>query len=562
MSGAAGRGRAAPPWSGLAALGVLGVLIAAPLLMVLIRALFPEGDFAPAQAWATLTGGTNLRIITNTVLLGVLVCVGSTIFAAPLAFLMSKTEMRRHRWIDIAVIVPFMTPPYINSIAWIIFMRRRGYAEQLFGETVAGVMQAAFFTPAGMAMVMSFNLFPFLYLILRNSLDNVGAGPEEAAAIHGGAFGYRMRRIVVPLVLSGYSMGILLVFIKSAGEFGTPITLGNRIGFIVLVSELYQNTSIFPIDFGAAAALSAVLLSIGIGAWFFQQWFLARRNDRALSSRSGRSTAMALGRWRWPAWGFVGLTFVLSIVIPFATVFASAFTRLESAGLVPGNLTLLNFQVLFDPRSGAMAALGNSVRFAFAAATIASVIGIAVALLAARRRDATARGADFLALTPDMVPAIVVVVGLIFFWNAAWQPAAVYNTVWMLILTYVVLYVPFSVQNVKAVYGQISPTLFEAAEVCGGSWWFRTRRILLPLIAPGVIAGWVMAFSISMRELVGSLLVRPPDVQVLSTFIFGQFEQGDRSLGMALTIVGVFTTTMVLVVADRYREKLVARRGA
>jgi iron(III) transport system permease protein len=549
-------------WTNLGALALLTALVAAPLAMVLIRALYPSGELAPAEALATITEGTNLRVVGNTVLLGALVCLGSTFFAAPLAFLMSKTDLRRHTWIDVAIIVPFMTPPYINSIAWIIFMRRRGYAEQLLGESLAGVVQGAFFTPFGMAMVMSFNLFPFLYLLLRNSLDNIGASPEEAGAIHGGSFGYRMRRIVLPLLLSGYSMGILLVFIKSAGEFGTPITLGNRIGFIVLVSEIYQNTSIFPIDFGAAAALSAVLMSIGIGAWFFQQWFVARRNDRALSGRTGRPVAVPLGRWRPLAWAFVALTFGLSIVIPYLTVFASAFTRLESAGVVPGNLTLLNFQVLFDPRSGAMAALGNSVRFAFAAATIASVIGIVVALIGARGRSRTARGADFLALAPDMVPAIVVVVGLIFFWNAVWQPIGIYNTSAMLVLTYVVLYVPFSVQNVKAVHGQLGESLFEAAAVCGGSWWFRTRRILLPLIAPGVIAGWIMAFSISMRELVGSLLVRPPDVQVLSTYIFGQFEQGDRSLGMALTIVGVFTTTAVLIVADRYRERLVARRTA
>ncbi|MCC5949662.1 MAG: iron ABC transporter permease, partial [Nitriliruptoraceae bacterium] len=542
------------------ALVVLGLLVAAPLVMVLWRAVTPDGVVDPAAPLAVLTEGTNLRIISNTVVLGMLVCVISTLFAAPLAFLMSRTELRRHRWIDVAVIVPFMTPPYINSIAWIIFMRRRGYLEQLIGESAAGVLQGLFFTPVGMAMVMSMNLFPFLYLLLRNSLDNLGASPDEAAAIHGGSPGYRLRRIVVPLMLSGYSMGMLLVFIKSAGEFGTPITLGNRIGFTVLVSEIYQNTSIFPIDFQAAASLSVVLLSMGIGAWGLQQWFVARRDDRVVAGRVARPAAVPLGRWRWAAWSVIGVVFGLSIVIPYLTVFASAFTRLESAGVVPSNLTLLHFQLLFDPRSGALDALFNSLRFALAAATIAAAIGLVVALRSVRREGRGGRGVDFLALAPDMVPAIVVVIGLIFFWNAAWQPAGIYNTAWMLILTYVVLYVPFSVQNVKAVYGQLGETLFEAAAVAGGSWWFRTRRILLPLIAPGLIAGWVMAFAISMRELVGSLLVRPPSVQVLSTFIFREFEQGNRSLGMALTIVGVFTTTVVLVLTDRWRDKLMARR--
>ncbi len=561
---AVGRSRARGPLDpriiNAGALILLGVLVAAPLLLILLRAVAPEGTPALGQVWEVLASGTNLGIIRNTVLLSTLVVVGSTVLAAPLAFLMSRTSFRRQRWLDILVIVPFMTPPYINSMAWIIFMRPRGLVEQWLGPTAAAPLQSAFFSVFGMAMVMSFNLFPFLYLILRNSLDNIGASPEEAASVHGGSFRYRLRRVTVPLLLSGYSMGALLVFVKSAGEFGTPITLGNRIGFIVLVSEIFQHSSIFPIDFTSAAILSTVLLSLGIGAWFVQQWFVARRNDRVVAGRAQKPASVELGRWKPVAWAWVVVTFVAAVGVPYFTVFASAFTRLESAGLVWSNLTLLNFQVLFDPGSGALTAIGNSFRLALLAATIAATIGMMVALLAVRQRGVAPSTIDFLSLAPNTVPAIVVIVGLIFLWNAPWMPAPIYNTTWMLVLAYVVLYLPFSVQNVKAVYSQLGDTLFEAAAVAGGSWWYRTRRILLPLIMPGVLAGWVMAFTISMRELVGSLLVRPPSVHVISTYIFREFEQGNRSLGMAVAVIGVFTTTIVLVIADQYRGRMAARR--
>jgi iron(III) transport system permease protein len=545
----------------LGALLVLSVLVALPLALILWRAIAPDGDLAMGSAIAVLGDGTNLEVVRNTIVLGLLVIVGATLVAAPLAFLMSRTSFRRQRWLDVLIIVPFMTPPYINSIAWITFMRDRGVAEQWFGA-FASPFQSAFFSVFGMAMIMSFNLFPFLYLILRNSLDNIGASPEEAGAVHGGSFRYRLRRITVPLLLSGYSMGILLVFVKSAGEFGTPITLGNRIGFYVLVSEIYQNTSIFPLDLGAAAVLSTVLLSMGVTAWFVQQWFVARRNDRVISGRAQKPAMVELGVWRWPARLWVGGTLLLAIGVPYFTVFASALTRLESAGLVWSNLTLLNFQVLFTPSSGALTAIGNSVRLALLAATISAIIGIVVALLAVKQRGPVPGTIDFLSLAPNTVPAIVVIVGLIFAWNSTWMPLPVYNTIWMLVLAYVVLYLPFSVQNVKAVYSQLGDTLFEAASVAGGSWWFRTRRILLPLIMPGVLAGWIMAFTISMRELVGSLLVRPPSVHVISTYIFREFEQGNRSLGMAVAVVGVFTTTLVLILTDNYRNRLAARRAA
>src|SRR5699024_5880384 len=251
---------------------------------------------------------------------------------------------------------------------------------QGIGAFMVAPLQEVFFSPLGMATVMSFNLFGFLYLLLRNTLDRIGAAPDEAAAVHGGGFMYRLRRVLVPLASSSYSMGLLLVFIKSAGEFGTPITLGNRIGFTVLVSAIYQHTSIYPIDFSAAAALSSVLLSIGIGAWFCQQWFIARRNDTAGNGRVERPATVTLGPWRPVAWAWIGVVLVLSIGVPYLTILASAFTRLESEGLVWSNLTLLNFQLLFDPRSGALTALSTSLGLAIVTATITAAIGIAVAL--------------------------------------------------------------------------------------------------------------------------------------------------------------------------------------
>lgn len=120
----------------------------------------------------------------------------------------------------------------------------------------------------------------------------------------------------------------------------------------------------------------------------------------------------------------------------------------------------------------------------------------------------------------------------------------------MVVLTYVVLFLPYTVQYVKASYGQIDSSLMQAGQVFGGSKLYVFRRILLPLILPGMVAGWMMTFTISNRELVASLLILPPSMQTSATYIFAQFEQGAVAMGMAMAVISVGITTILLLVLE------------
>lgn len=126
------------------------------------------------------------------------------------------------------------------------------------------------------------------------------------------------------------------------------------------------------------------------------------------------------------------------------------------------------------------------------------------------------------------------------------MPFTLYNTYGMVVLTYVVLFLPYTVQYVKSSFSQINGLLFQAAQVSGAGPFYILRRILLPLIMPGILAGWMMTFTISVRELVGSLLILPPSMQTSATYIFAQFEQGQVSLGMAMAVVSVGLTVLLL----------------
>ena len=150
-------------------------------------------------------------------------------------------------------------------------------------------------------------------------------------------------------------------------------------------------------------------------------------------------------------------------------------------------------------------------------------------------------------MAPDTVPGIVLAIGFILLWNAPWLPWSPYGTMGILVLAFTVLFLPMAVQNIKTSASAVSPTVYEAAAVSGATASHTLRSITLPLLAPGIFAGWLLAFFVGFRELVMSSLIRPSQLNLLAPWIMNQFDQGHRAEAMAMTLIGVGTSTVVLV---------------
>nr|WP_085979055.1 iron ABC transporter permease [Paenibacillus sanguinis] len=497
----------------------------------------------------TIAGHELSGVLMHTIGLGICVVAGTTLLALPLAWIMSKTRLGQHRWIDVVLMIPFMTPPYIGSMGWILFMQRGGYLQQWLPGSVA--VSDAFFSFGGMVLIMCLHLFPFLYLLLRDAIVRIGGNLEEAGAVHGASSGYRFRKIMLPLLLSSYGMGAMLIFVKTIAEFGTPATFGRRIGYYVMTSEIHKYISSWPIDFGKATSLASVLMSVCLVMWYMQSIMSRRFTYRLVGGKGQRSKRYSLrGLSSVASITYLLLLLVFSVGIPYFSVIAASLMKLRGAGLAWDNLTLEHYKELLSWGSVSLKALWNSLGLSLAASTIAVVLGSGLALVIGESQQRTQRFIDLFSLLPNTVPGIVMVVGLVLFWNSSWLPVTLYNTYGIVVLTYVVLFLPYTVQYVKSNFTQIDGTLFQAAQVFGGNPWLIARRILLPLIIPGMLAGWIMTFTISVRELVGSLLILPPSMQTSATYIFAEFEQGQVSLGMAMAVVSVGMTVILLLIVE------------
>ena len=539
-----------------ALLVLLTGLILCPLITVFAKAVIVDGRLDLYQAWRTIASSDNVQTVCNSMLLGVCVVLCSTVIAVPTAYLLARTQLAKQSWLDILFMIPFMTPPYIASMGWILFMQKRGLFQQLFPAT--GSWSEGFFCFGGLVLVMSLHVFPFLMTMLKNAMLNIPASLEESGAVFGAGVTLRLRKIFAPLLTGNYAIGALLVFVKTLSEYGTPYTLGRRIGFYVFTTDIHRYSTTAPIDFGRSASLSSILVCICMAMWLMQNEITSKTSYRLLSGKGSRpvrtklSAAGQIGAWLWVA--FVAL---IAIGVPYFSIISTSLIKLRGYGLAAGNFTLEHYkELLTTPK--ALASIWKSLFLAVSSATICSGIGTAVVVAVRKSNGFLKKALEAVSLLPEMLPSIVLVIGIMLFWNTIYKVLPLYNTIGIMVLAYVVLYLPYTVQYVTSAFTQINDSLLQAGRVFGGTPAYVFRRITLPMISRGIFAGWMMIFIIAFRELVTASLIAPPNTLVVSTYINREFEQGSVSLGMAMAVLCVLITTTVLVIFNRVVGK---RRG-
>lgn len=527
-------------WAGLL------LLIGYPLAMVVVSVVFAEQLGTPAVRLSDLTSPRILQAWRNTAQLGLLVTLGSILFALPLALLAQETRGRR--LLDLLMSIPFLTPPFLVGLAWTQAVGRRGYLSRLGlpGELASEWL----FSVTGLVLLMAVNYAPIVYFALRAQFTRIPGSLLWSGLTAGKTPGQVIWRVVLPLLIPGLLAGGFLAFASAIGEYGTPLIIGNRIGYPVVATEIARLINVFPINLSLASTLGALLLFLGAG-----MYALSSRLTQAiaLQARGHYAAPQLLSSWvKLVLWCVAALYAVIAVVLPFAAIITSSLLRVISLGPVLDNLGWQNYLTLLSQGSQGSRALLTSLTLAAGAALLSTLLGIAAA-----------RGSRWLALiatVPIAVPAITTAVGFIRAWNAPWVSSLpIYGTVNILVLFYTAQYLPYSVQYTRAGQRSIPGSLERAAQVHGATALRTLRRIAIPLLWPHALAGAIMIFSISFRELVGSVLLRPAGIHTSTTYILSQFDQGSSSLGMAMGMIVIVASLISVVTARTFGTRQRAR---
>ena len=533
---------------------LLMLMIVCPLVMIFAKAVIVDGRLDFLSVWQTLKADGNLEMIGNSLLLGVLVVIVSTIIAAPLAYLLSRTSFARYRFFDIIFMIPFMTPPYIASMGWILFMQKRGLLQQ-FIPAMAG-SEKWFFSLGGLVIVMSLHVFPFMLTMLKNAMLNIPSSLEESGAVFGAGFARRLRTTFLPLISGNYAIGALLVFVKTIAEYGTPATLGKRFGFVVFTTEIHRCATVAPIQFGKSATLASVLIGVCLVMWMLQNYITSRKSYNLVGGKGSRFAEIRLPLIvKVLAWAYIAMVLILAIGIPYFSIVSTSLIKLRGYGFAAGNFTFAHYIELFTENVKGVSAIKNSLFLATTSASICAVLGTALVLAIRGSKSRLKKVVEAIGLLPEMLPSIVLVIGIMLFWNQIYNILSLYNTLGILVLAYVILFLPYTVQYVTSSFTQISESLMAAGRVFGGSPFYIFRKITMPLIIKGIATGWMMTFIIAFRELVTASLIAPPNTLVVSTYIMREFEQGSVSIGMAMAVLCVLLTTTALLILNRFIDR-------
>ena len=524
-------------WPGLNSLGAwmtLGILVVAPLAQIVWIAFNGGHGAGMREALHTHDFWTAFG---GTVTLAFLCMLITLALGWALAALMVESPLPIAPLWEALLLAPFLLPPYLTGIAWSLLLQPGGYFSQWFGAASAPLGQVLYSLP-GMAWVMALHLTPLSYLMLRAALLQRARSPRMAARVHGAGRLRTWLLIELPAIAPAIAGAALLIFLAASEEYGVPAVIGSYAGVSVLATAVEEAVSVWPVDLPKAASLGVILCLLALLVWLPYRRLSRVPTDNPQPRRRKAGWAAAL-----PVFAFI----LLADVLPIGSIVLTSLLRAVTNGVETANLTAAHYTSVLAPGSVGLQALGTSLWLSLFTALAALLLGMSVAGALLRRRgsEAPSRALDLLASLPTALPGVVVAVGLILFWNAPWNPLALYGTPMILVVSYLTVTFPYALR-----YAQIglaaSSGLDTAAAVHGASSIRRFLRITLPLAVPALAGAASVVFALSMRELVTSVMLQPPGTQVISTYVMNQFLQGDVGDGMAMAVIGVFSSAALL----------------
>ena len=522
-------------------LAVLLVLVALPLLFILLQAVFPQfsagslrhafGGILPLLADPQLPG-----MLGGTLWIACGVALMSMVIGLPLGVLRGLFNLPLPRLWDLLFLVPFLTPPYIAALSWMLVLQSNGYLQQLTGWDLNDLL----FSRSGIVLVMTLNIFPVVYFAVSRSLLASGQRLALVARVHGATAWRAFWHVTLPMLAPALAAGMLLAFTLAIEEYGVPAALGSRAGIVMLTVGIEKKLADWPIDLPGASLLSLLLIAVALLAWWLQKRLVGDKEVTSVTGKPGENSGAELGWWTAPAVAAMALGGGLAVVLPGASMVITSLMGTLSGGISHDNFTLRHFTALFAEQGDALAALGTSLSLAFVSALVVGALGLVAAWLVLVRKIKGSAFIDALSLMPAALPGVVVGVGLILLWNQPFWPVSPYNSWFMLLLSYCCLLLPWPVRYVGSALRQLGNNLEPAARVHGASPLQALRLIVLPLVFPALLAAMLMVFAVASRELVTSLLLAPAGTQTVAVFIWRQFEQGSVGQGMAMASLTLF----------------------
>ncbi|OGA96011.1 MAG: ABC transporter permease [Burkholderiales bacterium RIFCSPHIGHO2_12_FULL_61_11] len=515
-------------------------------------AVFTFGNYITAY-----TNSDTVRLFLNSLQFAVGVSAFSFVVGTALAWMNERTNTPFKSLFFALSLIPLVIPGVLFTVAWI-----------LLGSPKIGIINLTLmhwfnlqgpvfdiYSMWGMIWVDGLHYSPMAFLLMTAAFRAMDPSLEESATMSGANVFQVLWHITLKLAWPAIFATFLILFVRAIESFEVPALLGLPVGIQVFTSSIYQAVHRYPSQVGLASTYAITLLLITtIGIYFISKLSSSGSKYSTMTGKGFRPRQIDLGRWRWAAAGVFFLYFSLIVALPFLVLLWSSFQRFYSVPSMEAlkNMTLDPYRFVLTYPNLARS-VWNSLFLAVGTATAIMLITSVICWITVKTKLPGRWLLDNLASLPMVFPGLVLGLALMIFYLNV--DIGVYGTMWILFIAYVTRFMPYGLRFNTTSMLQIHKELEESSAMSGASWGTTFRRIILPLLKPGLMAGWIYIMIVSIRELSSSILLYSPGTEVVSIIIWELWENGQYVELSALGVLFILALFGLVLIAQAVGKK-------
>ncbi len=538
---------------------LLAALVLLPLFWLAVSSVRSEASALTLEHYRQLVVDPSfLRPLVTTLWTSAAVGTLCIVVAAPMSWLVARSDLPGKRFLRTLILASFVTPPFLGAFAWVLLggpnagLINQWYYALFDLKPFEADPLINIFSAWGMVFVMALYTFPYVFTFITNGLDVVPSELEEASAILGAPAWRTALDVTFPLVMPALLAGFIVAFLQSMTLFGTPAILALPAGIDTMTTKIWSLFQ-FPPRLGLAAAASLPLLVIAVVLLRAQTLILGRRGYSIIGGKSTGVREHRLRGWTVPALLLFAVVLGCSVFLPYGVLARTAFVKNWSGPAGVDNLTLEHWRFVFLEFSQTRLALQNTFVLGVAAATAGTLISTVTGYVSIRRLVRGHRALGFLATAPVAIPGIVLAVGLFLAYTQ--PPLVLYGTLAIIFLAYVTKELPVGYQQVRASLSAVHPELEDASRIFGATRLRALVDVTAPLIRNGVITTWILVFVGSIRELSATILLFTARTKTISVAMFDLRESNDWGPIAVLSITMLAITFAMIWLINRLTDR-------
>ena len=532
---------------------IVAVAVILPLITLVVSSFLVLDDLGFDTEWGLenyillYTDRVIPKAIFNTFIISSGTMILATFLGVSLAWINARTNCPWADYLEPYNLIPFFLSPFVGAIAWHNLASPRIGLLNVWYRDLFGVEGYLLNVDNLWGVIWVTGLFftPLVYLFVIGSLRRMDPSLEDSARTTGAGLLRTTLTITLPLVTPAILSGAIIVFVTSAGEFGVPFKLAAPYGWETLTTQIFTKAVGDDANHYLGATMSMVLGVITVILIWVQRVYIAPRSYTTVTGKGFRPNVLDLGKWKWVAFGF-NLSYILvAVVLPIFCLFIVSLHPVWTAEIIPSDMSMNNYvKTLFwwreDSIRAATDGIINSFILAFSGASIAMVLALVVSYMIHRTKGFGSKLLDILCVIPIGFPGIVLAMGVL----VTYIQTPIYATLWILLLGYITRFFPYGQRNIASIMLAISEELDQSSRMSGATWFTTLRRITIPLLKPGIFAGWVLLFIIFLRELSISIILYSTGTETISVGVYYLANFENEALTSALSM----TQTVVLLI--------------